>query len=367
MQINLNNPNEFTLPNVKRLIASASDDTPTQIRVTRDGVAYLSLPPETGNAQTENLAFRLETFTAKGYVGAVAASDNSWVFEIYATLRNNWPNPISSYIEFFSSHVEAKSAPKSVPSLDLAPPSPAPAVDGMADDDAVEVIIDWFYANFEDPVHSTPHDSEEGGHIYVWGGPYDAEEELYSAFSSAKDDLVERASKEIGADGIWEWAPNQSRIYQVDSEESSSDTTSTLLGALLALETSLNQLPSHPRGHNNPPEPVDVQPLSASELAQIREAITHFRKVSTEAEISADSQAKSKSFISSLQKAGTTITEWLLSKANLGVDGFVSTIGKVAGASSVVWIIGQWNTFMTNLYAAADAATKWLEIATSAF
>ena len=32
--------------------------------------------------------------------------------------------------------------------------------------------------NFEDPANETPYESSEGGYIYIWGGPYDALEQL---------------------------------------------------------------------------------------------------------------------------------------------------------------------------------------------
>jgi hypothetical protein len=44
------------------------------------------------------------------------------------------------------------------------PVSIPPDIRGLALDDAVEKIQEWFYANFEDPVHSTPYDSSEGGY-----------------------------------------------------------------------------------------------------------------------------------------------------------------------------------------------------------
>lgn len=45
-----------------------------------------------------------------------------------------------------------------------------------------EVLKAWFHRNFEDPAESTPHNSAEGGYQYVWGGPYDSDEELRSEF-----------------------------------------------------------------------------------------------------------------------------------------------------------------------------------------
>ena len=40
MQIDLNNPESLTLTAVRQLIASASDDEHTQLRVTKGGIAY---------------------------------------------------------------------------------------------------------------------------------------------------------------------------------------------------------------------------------------------------------------------------------------------------------------------------------------
>jgi len=46
-----------------------------------------------------------------------------------------------------------------------------------------EVMQVWFYGHFEDPVHSCPHNSEEGGYQFIYGGPYEANEELQNEFS----------------------------------------------------------------------------------------------------------------------------------------------------------------------------------------
>src|ERR1019366_5514473 len=46
----------------------------------------------------------------------------------------------------------------------------------------------WFYRNFEDPANETPYNSEEGGYLFIWGGPYDAREELYAEFEKLVPD-----------------------------------------------------------------------------------------------------------------------------------------------------------------------------------
>lgn len=100
MEIDLNDPQEFTLENVRRLIASEDDSADRQIRVTQDGRAYLS--DVVGNKETDGLAFRLESLMqGNGYTGAAAAADDQWVRRIYNVLRANWPTPRSRYIDTF--------------------------------------------------------------------------------------------------------------------------------------------------------------------------------------------------------------------------------------------------------------------------
>jgi hypothetical protein len=100
MQIDLNDPQDFTLDNVRKLIASKDDSANRQIRVTKAGVAYLS--DVVGNQETDDLAFRIETLIrGNGYTGAEAAADDSWVRRIYNALQANWPKPQSSYIDVF--------------------------------------------------------------------------------------------------------------------------------------------------------------------------------------------------------------------------------------------------------------------------
>ncbi|WLG94118.1 hypothetical protein [Pseudomonas sp. FP198] len=101
MQIDLKKPDGLTLDSVRQLLASASDDEHTQLRVTKDGIAYLS-SGIVGGAEIDGLRFRLETWAkGSGYVGRVAASDEVWVMQIYNALKDNWPNPAFDYIDIY--------------------------------------------------------------------------------------------------------------------------------------------------------------------------------------------------------------------------------------------------------------------------
>lgn len=101
MQIDLKNPESLTLSAVSQLLASASDDVHTQLRVTKQGVAYIS-SSVVGGVDIDGLLFRLETWAAgSGYVGNVAASDEVWVMQIFNALKENWPNPPFDYIDVY--------------------------------------------------------------------------------------------------------------------------------------------------------------------------------------------------------------------------------------------------------------------------
>ncbi|MDR6956775.1 hypothetical protein BK654_07580 [Pseudomonas brassicacearum] len=101
MQIDLNAPDGLTLEAVRQLLASASDDEHTQLRVTKGGIAYLS-SGVVGGVDIDGLLFRLETWAkGSGYVGRIAASDEVWVTQIYNALKENWPNPPYDYIDVY--------------------------------------------------------------------------------------------------------------------------------------------------------------------------------------------------------------------------------------------------------------------------
>lgn len=99
VQIDLND-SLFSLEDVRQLIASKDDSKDRQLRVTADGIAYIS--DITGAEQREGLSFRLPTWDAgDDYTGKNASLNASWVSKIHEVLKNNWPNPSSSYIEHY--------------------------------------------------------------------------------------------------------------------------------------------------------------------------------------------------------------------------------------------------------------------------
>lgn len=71
----------------------------------------------------------------------------------------------------------------------------------------LEEMREWFYANYEDPAERTPYMTSEGGYIWIWGGPYDAREELEANFGhEVPEDLIDELVEELNSE-CFEWAP----------------------------------------------------------------------------------------------------------------------------------------------------------------
>lgn len=73
-------------------------------------------------------------------------------------------------------------------------------------DTQLKTMRQWFFNHYEDPVENCPHETAEGGYMYLWGGPYDAEEVLREEFEDvvpqdAIDTLVQELREEC-----FEWS-----------------------------------------------------------------------------------------------------------------------------------------------------------------
>jgi len=100
MTIDLNDPADFTVENLRCLIASGVDSSNSQLCVSKAGIA--SLINTVGFDEPDNLAFRIETWIAgNDYVGEAASQNDDWVGRLYKALENNWPNPTSTIIDLF--------------------------------------------------------------------------------------------------------------------------------------------------------------------------------------------------------------------------------------------------------------------------
>lgn len=101
VHIDLNQHESLTPEAVRALIASGNPAVHNQLRVTCDGIAFLSTQ-SVGGADVQGLCFRLETWAAgSGYVGAAAAEDAQWIQQIHTALQTHWPVPRSDYIDLY--------------------------------------------------------------------------------------------------------------------------------------------------------------------------------------------------------------------------------------------------------------------------
>ncbi|QLY61734.1 hypothetical protein HV211_15160 [Citrobacter freundii] len=74
----------------------------------------------------------------------------------------------------------------------------------------LEVMRNWFFDNFEDPANSCPYESREGGYFYIYGGPYNADEELQDKFGAyVKDKYIQELTDEL-QDICFDWSGNSS-------------------------------------------------------------------------------------------------------------------------------------------------------------
>lgn len=104
----------------------------------------------------------------------------------------------------------------------------------------LDVMESWFYENYEDPAERTPYESAEGGYIWIWGGPYDAREELESEFGEViSDDVIDELVEKLERDCI-EWAPTPSTDdydnYLVDDIAEITEYYHNFSGAILDIE-----------------------------------------------------------------------------------------------------------------------------------
>lgn len=101
----------------------------------------------------------------------------------------------------------------------------------------IDAMRNWFSENYDTP-DELPYDSSEGGYQWIWGGPYDAEEELQDEFGGIiPDDVIEGLASEL-ADNSYEWSgkPNDDD-YLAELIDSGTDPFLTLIGSLTEIES----------------------------------------------------------------------------------------------------------------------------------
>ncbi len=86
----------------------------------------------------------------------------------------------------------------------------------------IEAMIEWFNDNFEDPAQRTPFNTAEGGYQWIWGGPYDAREELSAQFPDEDEAIIAAAVKRLERH-VFDWAPRDKGEGDGDREGADED------------------------------------------------------------------------------------------------------------------------------------------------
>jgi hypothetical protein len=231
--------------------------------------------------------------------------------------------------------------------------------------DKRELMLAWFHQNFEDPANRTPYESAEGGYQWIWGGPYEAKDELYSMFGDlVPEALIDEVVEEVERDGLTNWAPVSSPDDYDDREPPGElpsldvflDQPSPRYGTPADFEararartalTRLQQALDRPRtigiGHNQPPEEPD-------EIKELRPAVAELR-----AEFAKSNPAihNVKRWANALRDAVIASTKWIGKKL---IGGVLAGMGTAAG-------VELWQYYNPTLHHAFNAIIQWLHIA----
>jgi hypothetical protein len=238
-------------------------------------------------------------------------------------------------------------------SLNLGPiVPPEQDIEGLEGDDLAAAIVAWFGANFEDPVENTPYESAEGGYQWIWGGPYDAREEIESYFGELPEEVLSKVFEDI--EESWEWAPSDSRIYDEDPPD---DPYRNMQDALDRVEEALKQVQPFNSGigGNHPPEEIGVPPYSDEANSELVKAISALR--APEKMLSKDRDEVVQA-ATTFKSVGEKITDFLLGQANKVADSFSSELGKLM-AKGVAGLL-TWEMFRDRLMGAYEAVMQWL-------
>lgn len=237
----------------------------------------------------------------------------------------------------------------------------------MTPNEKVDLMVEWFKHQFEDPQNDTPYVKDHGGYLYLWGGPFDASDQIQAEFSNAIDfDTMMLAVDRVQADGVVEWAPQTGGdFYEHPEDEEDGVATGAVVDGdgewppvipvpqpippepearaevllrLDELENLLQPLIERVRieaqasammGHNNPPEPMEIaQAVTREEWLQVQTAVEAIRQQAQSEQPNIVTVTRSNR---RLVAAATALARWLGGRLNAIIDaGLVGAAGYAA-------------------------------------
>jgi hypothetical protein len=249
--------------------------------------------------------------------------------------------------------------------LELGPPSDPPPLKGLTPAERVETMVEWFFDNFEDPANSTPY---EGEYIYIWGGPYDAEEEIADAFGDIPEDELAEVVEQIHMGGPFDWAPNGNRLRPDNiDDEADAEEAQPLAERLAELQAQLDELKEvvdaiknvDPMlGHNQPPAEYRLG-LEDVDIGELSLAIDEIRAELNTAEPQEDANPENLERANGrLRGIARKLGRWIAAGAVAGAVGMVEQIGGelwedpaalYAKIESIVHTVTEWIFFLVSL------------------
>ena len=266
-----------------------------------------------------------------------------------------------------------------LPGLGVAPVEDPPdwsdaEFSNLEQEEQVQLMLQWFYCNFEDPAQSTPYESREGGYQFIWGGPYEASDELQARFYGLVSyETIEIAVKETDAIS-WQWVPHSNRIRPEDQIFHESEMTvpgvpaqdyfdSVVRPRLHDIEDSLARLNDSPPqiGHNRPPDAIYDSPVSEAVLSQLRQTV---HETSVEGSSESPDSFRLTETARLFKSISNQVLGWLAGKAEVVAHemakSFGSFTGKLLAAGIPVTLAELHFELSTRLSAAADAVYDWI-------
>lgn len=90
-------------------------------------------------------------------------------------------------------------------------------LNNLSPEDQKQYMEEWFRNNYEDPAEGCPYN--EGEYMYIYGGPYDAYEELEGQFSGeVNDELIEELAQELSSE-LFYWSGKENPLDYIDFVE----------------------------------------------------------------------------------------------------------------------------------------------------
>ncbi|MCX7378730.1 MAG: hypothetical protein NTY94_18515 [Alphaproteobacteria bacterium] len=242
-------------------------------------------------------------------------------------------------------------------------------------------MLEWFRANYEDPAERTPYESREGGYQWIWGGPYDAEEEIRGQFEGlVPEKIILEIVAEVESDGLLEWAPTPRAGDYDENEAEDEDEDDTdpldLIGdepglffnssqerlarreALEAIRNFQKVLDARPAGlgHNNPPaELLDSPP---------KEITAAVEELGAELEAQQPRIPVAKKLIRGIGSIFGKSAKWIGRKVDVVVDEALKNIARLAVFSPILSMEPNIQLSIIKIY---QTAMKWIDLATSYF